>query len=542
MKNILREIKIYLHTLELRTFLLTEGFGFLFSLFCLIGRRLDQTGTIKGTLKGYMALLGMSIAGSLFICALCLCIFYLLDQTKGRGKKEKTEKPKGKKWIILYSGIFFLCYMPVFLAYYPSVFAYDVEGQLYQVIAGDYNTHHPLLHTLFLGIFLKIGCGVADMNLGFALHSLTQIGIMSSIFGYSLYQLEKRNSFACAKIAYLLWLIFLPLHGILLMSTTKDVLFAGWMLLFVMLQQAIWKEPTNKCVQFGLVIVTVLMLLFRNNALYAFIVYLLFSVLIVGKERRRKICLSFLLALLLSIGLSGGLKMVTDAYNGSPREMLSIPIQQLARVRVEQYDNMTIEEKERMEQVISSDWYYAYDESLADPIKSRISLDDPGNFVKTYLYFLKKYPLDYIDAFLFTTKGQWDLQDTSYAQIYGVGKETGFGYLSTEFRTMPEGFQVVSDSKLPEMRDFMEGIVSDNAYLNWPVLRLFFHPAFYTWLTVGMFFYAWIKKSRKGLYLTGFLVCYLLTLMLSPAVLVRYSYGVILSAVYLLISEMKGSD
>lgn len=70
--------------------------------------------------------------------------------------KEKAARPCALKimrrgtqwvdWLILMVG-----WLPVLLAYYPGIFAYDASNQVTQVLTGSYSTHHPLLHTLLLG-------------------------------------------------------------------------------------------------------------------------------------------------------------------------------------------------------------------------------------------------------------------------------------------------------------------------------------------------------------------------------------------------------
>ncbi len=70
----------------------------------------------------------------------------------------------------------FLLWLPVFLAYYPGIFAYDVMDQIPQK-AGSYNTHHPLIHTLYLQFFYYyVGKYIFNnYNIGIALASIVQI-------------------------------------------------------------------------------------------------------------------------------------------------------------------------------------------------------------------------------------------------------------------------------------------------------------------------------------------------------------------------------
>ena len=95
---------------------------------------------------------------------------------------------------------------------------------------------------------------------------------------------------------------------------------------------------------------------------------------------------------------------------------------------------------------------------------------------------------------------------------------------------MPAGCEIPQQSLLPGLRAVMEQIVSDNSYQNIPILRLLFAPAFYWWL-LCLYMAAVIYKRQYTLLLPAvFLVCYYLTLLLSPAVLVRYMYPFVVTA------------
>ena len=48
-------------------------------------------------------------------------------------------------------------YLPVFLAVYPGIYSYDASAQLLQFYGKlPLTTHHPLIHTLYLGLCMKI--------------------------------------------------------------------------------------------------------------------------------------------------------------------------------------------------------------------------------------------------------------------------------------------------------------------------------------------------------------------------------------------------
>lgn len=478
------------------------------------------------------------------------CIAPILRERKPSvGKKQGAMEKRYPVWQagIFYGAVILLCWLPVFLAYYPSVFAYDAEGQLYQVIAGDYSTHHPLLHTLFLGAFFRLGGALGSYSAGMAVHSLVQMLLMACAFAFVLSYLYRKQVARWQRLLLLAFYALFPTNSVLAISTTKDVLFSALVLLYTM---GLYSMICDKKMQMNaqeagfFVILSVLLLLFRNNAVYALIV----SIPLVyagcrkwqdtGKAGRKtggakRYLLLSVAALFFFVVCSMGLRMATHAHSGSPREMLSIPLQQMARTKVRKCDNRVREEeqmgpelKEELEKYISSEWVFAaYDPHLADPVKSRAVIhDDPAGLIKTWIRLGMKYPEVYLDAFLDNSLGYWFLEDRSHAEIYGKGINNGFGYLSTDNRTMPAGCEIIPHSYLPGLRRVMENIVSDNAYQRIPILRIIFAPAFYWWMLCLYIAVALYRKKYTMVLPVAFLVAYYFTLLLSPTVLIRYMY------------------
>lgn len=98
----------------------------------------------------------------------------------------------------------FLSWIPVFLAYYPGLFAYDVMSQIPQKI-GTYSTHHPLLHTLYLQFFYYIiGNRICkSFNIGIACATLVQMAIFSAMLSFTHSYLRR------IKIHYKIRLIYI---------------------------------------------------------------------------------------------------------------------------------------------------------------------------------------------------------------------------------------------------------------------------------------------------------------------------------------------
>ncbi len=554
--------------------------GIPFAISCVLGWRLVHEGTVFGSGGSAAAYAGSLLlfileTAVLSVPAAALSAVVMGGRRRKSGEGEREPKKRKAVWLF-YSLCIFLCWLPVFLAYYPSVFAYDAEGQLYQVLAGDYSTHHPLVHTLFLGAFFRLGIAVGSCSAGMAVHSVVQMALMACAFGWAVCFLYQRRVSGWVRALLFLFFALFPANSVLAVSTTKDVLFAALVLLYTLSfyrvackegapekqGAAVRKRELAVCV-----FCAVFMLLFRNNAVYAFVAGAPVIYAGFGKRRRQKengvqdagvrkddnqqkkkarkiyVCMT-LLALALYGVCAFLLKTAVHAQNGSPREMLSVPLQQMARTRVKAEEEIAKDLRQELEKYISSEWVFAaYNPHLADPVKSRAVIhDDPVGLIRTWVRLGLAHPAVYIDAFLDNSLGLWYLWDTSHAQVYGIGTESGFGYLSTDNRVMPAGFEVEEHSLLPGLRVFLERIVSDNEYSKIPVVRLLFAPALYWWLLWLYLVTALYRKTYKEALPAVFLAAYGLTLLLSPTVLVRYAYSLMVTVPVLLPCLLSGVE
>ncbi len=514
--------------------------GMLLAASYVMGARLAAHETIFGG-AGYV-LTYLAAAVCLAVPA-ASCIAPFLRNGTSSGEAERPLQKKHPLWQagLFYGMVIFLCWLPVFLAYYPSVFAYDAEGQLYQVIAGDYSTHHPLLHTLFLGAFFKLGGVLGSYSAGMALHSIVQMILLAAAFAFVLSYLYEKGISRWQRMLLLAFYALFPTNSVLSLSTTKDVLFSALVLLYTMLLYYMIcdkKMQVDKRDGAACVILSVLLLLFRNNAVYAFLVsmplvYAGYRKWQIGEEKAQSASFGARTYLVLSIAAllffavcSAGLRTATHAHSGSPREMLSVPLQQMARTRVKEEQRIDPALRKELEKYIPAEWVFAaYDPHLADPVKNRAVIhDDPAGLIETWVKLGMRHLDVYVDAFLDNCVGCWYLEDISHAQIYGIGTESGFGYLSTDNRTMPAGCEIIPHSYLPGLRSLLEKIVSDNQYQRIPVLRIIFAPAFYWWMLCIYMAVAVYRRKYIMLLPVCFLGAYYLTLLLSPAVLIRYMY------------------
>lgn len=321
--------------------------------------------------------------------------------------------------------LFFLCmvliliaWIPVFLRCYPGVITNDSLVQIYQGTGNAAMTsHHPVIHTLLIGFFLNVGKNIKDYNLGIALYSIFQMIIMASIFSYSLIFMKRKKIPIICRIITLIYYMFYQVHAYYAISMWKDVLFGGVFLLTTMMlidmvceKEKFFGHKIN-IVKF-IILITLTMSL-RNNGLYAIVLSAPFLIFFYRKNFK-KISVLLIATFVVYFSVSIGLKTIFNVEAGNVREALSIPMQQLARTVRNNIEMLDSDEEERITKFIKlspEEISEKYDPKISDPIKEFFDGNEFSNnkleFIDIWMRLLKKYPRDYIDAFIENCYGYW---------------------------------------------------------------------------------------------------------------------------------------
>ena len=373
-----------------------------------------------------------------------------------------------------------VCYMPMFLIAFPGSFAYDVPFQLEQVFTGEYSTHHPLLHTLLMGMCVKLGHALGRINLGAALYTLIQLTGLAGCFALACASIA-RQSGSCAAKRSAVFFAFYPLHMMMAVNATKDVLFAGlFVLTLALLRETIMcPNPDGKLLA-GVVLCGAGMLLLRNNALYAMIVWLALAAIVLRRSGIRT-GIAVLLAIALSMGLGSVMKAVTGAQEGDLCEMFSWPIQQMARVRNLRGDMLTQEEMAVIDELMPQESWRLYDPTISDPVKFEFDtaalLSDPGKYVRAYLSVAKKCPKEYFDALLMHTYSFW----YPYSE-YGVsGYYLQMG-ISDQYYEWCDFERISSESLLPRVLASLSWRFGAKGAMQIPIVGYAFNMGVIVWV------------------------------------------------------------
>lgn len=430
-------------------------------------------------------------------------------------------------WALLFAG-----YIPCLLAFYPGLYCYDMIWQWEQYVSGIYSTHHPLVHTMFSSWLIETGKALfGTYNRGLLLHSLVQLGIMSGCMAFAIGFLVKRRAHVGAILGTAAFFMLYPFFPVLGISTTKDVIFGSLFLaVFVCICDMLWEKSIYRGWKLAaFILLSILMCLFRNNAVYglAMMFGCLFLTLLyrlVKKETIGRTCRIMGLILAVIVGsqcMFTVLEKELDADKGSAAEMMSLPMQQMARSYAYHQEEFTPEEKEKLLTYFSEDGLSKYKYWVSDPVKSEMNMEafdeDPEGFLRLWVHLGRKFPSEYLKAPLYNTFGLWYMGGDSSC------------YIEYEMlQPFDEEHVVETRSFLPWLKAYHSWFTDLNIQKYLPGISLFFYTSFYCWCILLLTGVILGRRRYEMLLLPLFLAGYAFTLLFGPCIIPRYCLGIMM--------------
>lgn len=401
-----------------RTWRVAFVLGMLLSL-CYTLARLD----LMADRSSYILYLALRFVGfSLLFSFLFAWLFDTLSSvTLQRNNKRDTCRSSLAKvflgsWLLIWSVfLFWLMYN------WPGEYTNDSNAQLLQILGkAPLSNHHPVAHTMFMGLFVKLGLTLSGGNLSFAVgfYCAVQAAIMAAIFAYLIETLYKFNIKAWVIIVVLACYIFLPYHGSYSSTLWKDVLFGGMTLL---LCTVVWRllllgvDKNPSAAELVLLSISSLgMCLFRTNGLYAFTLFAP-VMLIYFFKKNRLVAILPSLCLLLTFVVKGPVYNSMGIVQPDTIESLSIPAQHIAAV-IDKGGVITAEQYALLEKAVDvSAVPDNYHPNNSDYIKILVResgdqdyiAQNKGAFLRLWAQLGMQNPKIYLQAQIDQTMGYW---------------------------------------------------------------------------------------------------------------------------------------
>lgn len=260
---------------------------------------------------------------------------------------------------------------------------------------------HPVLSTVFIGSFVKLGSLLGSANLGAFLYTTSQLLIISLLLAYSIKLIHDVTNKSGQLLLVVCLLSLLPsVNGVVILAT-KDIVFSGFFVLYLTTLALYYLDNTyflkNK-LWLAHSISIIFMMLFRYNTLHFLLLSLavFFVTELIGKKkvlRKTSLILVTLFSLLLASGVNKVLIASFSEKEQSPQweAMLSLPFQHTARFVTYHEDEISNEDKETINQVLQYDKLKkSYNPVLSDPVKRKFRKDATPEERSAYFKVLTK--------------------------------------------------------------------------------------------------------------------------------------------------------
>lgn len=337
---------------------------------------------------------------------------------------------------------FILCMLFWLLGYlyeFPGIITPDSINQIEQVLSlTPLSNHHPLAHTFLIGLCLRpVYAITGDLNTAIGFYTFVQMVLMALIVSYSVNTLKLIGLKLRWAYLSLAFYTLIPFQWVYMVTVWKDVLFAGFIMLFVATFIRVLLPGFEKIKISDLIlhfIACVGTALFRSNGLYAFFLMIPF-LCIWGfkafKYRKRMIYtwgLSLAVILIIRFPVMGALGVIQADFV----ESLSIPIQLFCRVLVEDKD-LGMEDTMMVDKVIDTTYIHElYAPDFADNMKELFRAGDT-DYLEEHIFEYAalwirtgfKYPGLYIDEYKNMTYGYWYPDNPSGEGSYTVADNDG---------------------------------------------------------------------------------------------------------------------
>lgn len=512
-------------------------FGILFSLSIVMGFQCEfYEHLIPGSWKTWFFLIVIAAVATVFSK-----MFW--DMIAERKHVERPDKdiPAGRVWFFSSLAVWVMNFI-VFLGVYPGFFVYDAFEELNETVTRSFNDQHPLFHVLSMGAIIQgMHKLTGDYNISIAAFILIQMTVNAVILGFVIRELYKEG---IGRIITILLTIYFGVFPVVVMNnlcSSKDSLFTGFMVLLTVFLRRYFAEKEDTSGQkknlVKIFICSLLVMLYRSNGIYAMAVYLVFLIIYFAATQNKtekednpariKLLAVIASAMILYLIINAAFLGLTKAQRVGHREILTVPIMQLARVYAYDNESMSSEDKALLERYIPRENLMAYTPKCSDLIK--IGFDenafkaDKGGFLGLWIRTGLKHPVAYLDALCMTGYGMWysnatiDGYEGREVFTFTYGRSSYFGY-----ETEPPG---VRTSFIPAIDRFYKDLSIKGGDKRIMIVNLLFSPGFMLWAYVfmlGYFVYAGCCE-RSFAYLPALIV--IMTCFIGPMSLVRYAFS-----------------
>ena len=511
-----------------RSFIFSILLSFCYTVLNLLGLYLCSDGNVEAT---YM--LSMCVSQLIIFMFVCLFLFSKKEINTSI-KVKKIDNIIYHKHFKLYVIIFlFICHLPAFIAAFPGVFAYDAPGQVSQFIAGHLNNFQPVFSSFVLYSIISIGKFLFfSWEGGLAFFIVLQMLLCFYVIAYLCEYLKKRKVNSIFILLTILFFALLPIHHLFTINAGKDTIFSFMFLFLTIVILELIDDPKDffskpkKIIQ--IVLITLVVLFYRNNAIYVWIVSAII-ILIALKNYRIKWSMIIAFTVIPYLLVTHPLYNYLGVENATTREMMSIPTQSIVRIYLNN-DNIDKKYKKQIKYFFDTDnkeelsiSYHPYNgDGTKIQLNNEKLLKHKKEFVELFFNLIIRYPKDFVKAWLYNTVGYW------YPDVPIQAKE----YVFVEYKNSVYPVEMMTKryNFIPMLSHYYEDLGQQrDGIKHLGVFSTFGSCGFIFFVYLFLIGYTLYVKKYKLLLVflpLGLLWC---TNLLGPVVIYRYVYPLFIS-------------
>ena len=517
-------------------------FGIIIASFYILGismEKMQQISWIWSSPGSLAAVLNLFYSqAALYFCFAFLSFDFLAK--RGRAEHPQAQNVFSLKRVFLFWIILILLYLPWYLYCFPGNITQDSADQLDDAITVEaIRDHHSAFLTLMMRIvIIPIRALTGSLQSGVGAVSLLQVLIVTFVFAFTYEWLRQYLRSRILRIICFLWFACYPVHYFYAVTLWKDILFSiGFLAFLVCIDAAAADEAGFFSCRRNPVILTLLMVLLplmRHNGI-SIVAVMAFCLLLRFPAHRRQ-TLRILAGFVLLFGIwKLAVLPALNVTEITSSHVFSVLEQQMARAMNVHHEELSAEEMSEFCTYFDiEDLWDRYNPILSDSVKKHFRNDlfekDPMGFFSGWLKLGRRYPADYIEAFLANNYGYW-FPETHYGFIsYGVNE---MGEIE-DVHSAP----ILRSGALTAVYNYLD----QDQYLKTPLVPLIFSRGACFWLWVFCGCYCLYNNRRKFiLFIPGLSLW--LGILISPVYNeYRYVYGLFAALPLLLASTLNGSD
>ncbi len=338
---------------------------------------------------------------------------------------KKSKKLSPLKVFIISFIIFIISWLPFFLAFFPATISPDGMGLFYKSQSELVMIDN---HTFAYSVFMRLCCIIGQFLFSsttatIATTTAIQSLIMALIFAYLVMFLYQRNIDKKIILGVILYFALTPIFGYYSVVMWKDILFSGFVVLLSISCYKLVEKKDNlsKKEYISFILSSILVLFFRNNAIYMYFILAILTCIFYKKYLKQ-----FISIFIIIIGgfyfIKGPVFDYFKIIKSGSAEYLAMPMQQIGRM-VYKDVKLTKKEEKMISKILDVEIMKdAYDPRWSDGIKFNkdFSIEafnkNKFDYLKLWMTLVVKHPSTAIEAYLISTLGYWypDILDRAY--------------------------------------------------------------------------------------------------------------------------------